>query len=75
MSESNVTLAMVSEGWQTYQNRLSEALAPLFLDQLALCSDINPTPTNITTIATIVNTVTLSPASATPRHTATIGLT
>jgi uncharacterized damage-inducible protein DinB len=38
MSEANVTLAMMSEGWHTYQNRLCEALAPLSLDQLALCA-------------------------------------
>ena len=36
MSETNVTLAIMTEGWQTYQIRLSEALAVLSLDQLAL---------------------------------------
>lgn len=41
MSETNVTLAIISQGWQTYQNRLSEALAPLSLEQLALCAAPN----------------------------------
>ena len=36
MSETNVTLAIMSQGWQSYQNHLSEALAPLSLDRLAL---------------------------------------
>jgi len=36
MGESNVTLAIMSQGWQSYQDRLSEALAPLSLEQLAL---------------------------------------
>ncbi len=36
MSEANVTLAIMSQGWQTYQNCVSEAIAPLSLDQLAL---------------------------------------
>ena len=29
MDESNVTLAIMTQGWQTYQDRLIEALAPL----------------------------------------------
>jgi len=41
MSETNITLAIITEGWQTYQNRLSEALAILSLDQLALCAAPN----------------------------------
>jgi uncharacterized damage-inducible protein DinB len=41
MSETNVTLAIMTEGWQTYQIRLSEALAVLSLDQLALCAAPN----------------------------------
>ena len=36
MSETNGTLAIFSQGWQTYQNLLSAALAPLSLEQLAL---------------------------------------
>jgi uncharacterized damage-inducible protein DinB len=36
MSDANVTLAIISQGWQAYQNRLSAALAPLTLEQLAL---------------------------------------
>ncbi len=41
MSEANVTLAIMSKGWHTYQNRLCEALAPLSPDQLALCAASN----------------------------------
>jgi uncharacterized damage-inducible protein DinB len=41
MSETNVTLAIMSQGWQTYQNRLIEALTPLSLEQLALCAAPN----------------------------------
>jgi len=41
MSETNVTLAIMSQGWQTYQNLLSEALAPLSVEQLALCAASN----------------------------------
>src|SRR5437667_11483843 len=41
MSETNVTLAIMSQGWQTYQKRLSEALAPLSAEQLALCAAPN----------------------------------
>jgi hypothetical protein len=41
MSETNVTLAIMSQGWQSYQNRLSEPLAPLSLDQLALSAAPN----------------------------------
>jgi uncharacterized damage-inducible protein DinB len=41
LSEINVTLAIMSQGWQTYQNRLNEALAPLSLEQLALCAAPN----------------------------------
>ncbi len=29
MSETNVTLAIMTQGWQSYQNRVSEALAHL----------------------------------------------
>ncbi len=36
MSETNVTLAIMAEGWQTYQSELSKALAPLSNEQLAL---------------------------------------
>lgn len=36
MSEDNVTLAMMAEGWHTYQKRLCEALALLSPAQLAL---------------------------------------
>jgi uncharacterized damage-inducible protein DinB len=32
---------MMSQGWQSYQNRLSEALTPLSLDQLALSAACN----------------------------------
>ena len=41
MSEANITLTMITEGWQNYQKRLCEALAPLSLDQLALCAAPN----------------------------------
>jgi uncharacterized damage-inducible protein DinB len=36
MSDTNVTLAMMTEGWQTYQSKLSKTLAPLSDEQLAL---------------------------------------
>jgi uncharacterized damage-inducible protein DinB len=36
MSDTNVTLAIMAEGWHAYQNQLSEALAPLTSEQLAL---------------------------------------
>jgi len=36
MGEANVTLAVIAGGWQTYQDRLSSALAPLTPEQLAL---------------------------------------
>lgn len=36
MSETNPTLAILSEGWKTYQDLLSEALARLTAEQLAL---------------------------------------
>ncbi|HEV7126724.1 MAG TPA: DinB family protein [Ktedonobacterales bacterium] len=36
MSETNVTLAILSQGWHVYQEHLSAALAPLSADQLAL---------------------------------------
>ena len=36
MSDTNVTLAIMTEGWQTYQSELSKALAPLSNEQLAL---------------------------------------
>ena len=41
MSETNVTLAIMSQGWQSYQNHLSEALAPLSAEQLALSAAPN----------------------------------
>ena len=36
MSDTNITLAFMTEGWKTYQDKLSEALAPLTNEQLAL---------------------------------------
>ena len=36
MGDTNLTLAIMAEGWHTYQNQLSEALAPLTPEQLAL---------------------------------------
>jgi uncharacterized damage-inducible protein DinB len=36
MSDSNVTLAIMADGWHAYQTQLSEALAPLSSEQLAL---------------------------------------
>lgn len=36
MSDANPTLAILTEGWQTYQDQLSQALAPLTPEQLAL---------------------------------------
>jgi uncharacterized damage-inducible protein DinB len=36
MSDTNITLGFMAEGWQTYQNELSKALAPLTDEQLAL---------------------------------------
>src|SRR5215469_5858079 len=36
MGETNVTLAIVADGWHTYQAGLSSALAPLTPAQLAL---------------------------------------
>ena len=36
MGESNATLAIVAQGWHVYQARLSEAIAPLTQEQLAL---------------------------------------
>lgn len=36
MDETNVTLAIMVEGWHAYQNLLIEALAPLTPEQLAL---------------------------------------
>lgn len=36
MSETNITLAIMTEGWEAYQNALSKALAPLSAEQLAL---------------------------------------
>jgi len=41
MSEKNVTMAIMSQGWQSYQNHLSEALAPLSAEQLALSAAPN----------------------------------
>ena len=36
MSETNITLGIMTEGWEAYQNALSKALAPLSQEQLAL---------------------------------------
>jgi uncharacterized damage-inducible protein DinB len=36
MTDTNITLAMMTEGWQTYQREVSKALAPLSPEQLAL---------------------------------------
>ena len=36
MTDTNITLAMMTEGWQTYQRELSKALALLSPEQLAL---------------------------------------
>jgi uncharacterized damage-inducible protein DinB len=36
MGEANVTLAIITEGWQVYQDRLISALAPLTPEQLVL---------------------------------------
>ena len=36
MSETNITLAFMTEGWKNYQSELSKALAPLSAEQLAL---------------------------------------
>jgi uncharacterized damage-inducible protein DinB len=36
MSDTNITLAIMTEGWQAYQSKLSTALAPLSNEQLAL---------------------------------------
>lgn len=36
MAETNVTLAMMVDGWHDYQTQLSAALAPLTTEQLAL---------------------------------------
>ena len=36
MSETNITLVMMTEGWEAYQSQLSKALAPLSAEQLAL---------------------------------------
>jgi uncharacterized damage-inducible protein DinB len=36
MGDANTTLAIMAEGWQAYQSKLSEALAPLTPEQLAL---------------------------------------
>lgn len=35
MTNTNITLAMMTEGWQAYQRELSKALAPLSPEQLA----------------------------------------
>jgi hypothetical protein len=39
MSDTNITLAIMTEGWQTYQSKLGTALAPLSNEQLALRAD------------------------------------
>lgn len=36
MGNANITLAIMTEGWQKYQSELSKALAPLSPEQLAL---------------------------------------
>jgi len=36
MADTNATLAIITEGWHTYQTRLREALAPLTPEQLGL---------------------------------------
>ena len=36
MGNANITLAIMTEGWQKYQSELSKALAPLSNEQLAL---------------------------------------
>ncbi|HKV86026.1 MAG TPA: DinB family protein [Ktedonobacterales bacterium] len=36
MSATNPTLAILTQGWQTYQERLAQALAPLTLEQVTL---------------------------------------
>ena len=36
MTDTNITLAMMTEGWQKYQSELSQALAPLSPEQLAV---------------------------------------
>jgi uncharacterized damage-inducible protein DinB len=36
MSDTNITLALITEGWHTYQSALCKALAPLSDEQLAL---------------------------------------
>ena len=36
MTDPNITLAFMTEGWQVYQEKLSKALAPLTDEQLAL---------------------------------------
>ena len=41
MNETNITLAIMIEGWQAYQNNLSKALAPLSDEQLALRAGSN----------------------------------
>jgi Protein of unknown function (DUF664) len=35
VGDTNVTLALMAEGWHTYQTQLCEALAPLTAEQLA----------------------------------------
>jgi uncharacterized damage-inducible protein DinB len=36
MADTNMTLAIMAEGWHTYQDQLTEVLAPLSQEQLAL---------------------------------------
>src|SRR5260370_16470925 len=36
MTDTNMSVAVMTEGWQTYQSELSKALAPLSPEQLAL---------------------------------------
>lgn len=36
MNDTNITLAMMTEGWQMYQRELNKALAPLSNEQLVL---------------------------------------
>jgi hypothetical protein len=40
MNETNVTLAILARGWQTYQDRLSSALARAQLSRYAAFRDL-----------------------------------
>lgn len=41
MGEINPTLGIMTQGWQTYQDHISAALAPLSAEQLALRAATN----------------------------------